>query len=101
MVPVEWHDATLADLDAHDEWRELRGLDPIADEIIDAINAAFARGYIYPKRRCQVRGEPLPVYQTLVEVRSKPFIIYFIDREQRPLIRRILHPRRDTSRVEV
>lgn len=98
--PVEWHDDAFEDLAAHDAWRVENKWDPMALEIYDAVSATFARGFVFPKKQCRLRGEPIPVFKTFVEVRSKKFIVYFLDPTP-PKIRRVLHPgQEDTGRVE-
>lgn len=97
--PVEWHDDALDDLVEHDVWRVSQNWVPIAGEIMQAVHAAFARGFVFPKEQCVVKGEPLPVYKTHVDVRSKRFRVYFLDGWP-PKIRRILHPNLDPGRAE-
>ncbi|MGE5674909.1 MAG: hypothetical protein ACM3XM_13720 [Mycobacterium leprae] len=100
MHRVDWHIDAAVDLEEHDAWRISHGWEPMATEIIDAVEAAFARGTVFPRQRCWVKGELSPVYRTLVEVRSKRFLVYFLDAKPRPLIRRVLHPKRDSDRIE-
>lgn len=59
MHPVEWHIDAATDLEEHDVWRISHGWDPIASEIIDHVEAAFAKVHVFPRHRCWVKGELL------------------------------------------
>lgn len=93
MRTLEWHAEAFDDLVDHDAWRVSHGWSPIAPEIMDSVSEAFHKGDIFPKSRCQIFGEIVPVYRTWVEVRSKRFFVYFLETPTCWVIRRVLHPR--------
>lgn len=99
MSPVDWHDDALNDLILHDLWRVQNGWERIGAEIMAGVEKAFAKG-VFPWRQARISGESIPVYRTRVTVRSKPFLVYFVEKGTGAVIRRVLHPRQDVSGVE-
>lgn len=98
---VNWTQEGLTSLAKLDAWRVSQGWDPIALDLLTAIEGYFDRwdpsqppGFV-PGRPVEVDGTPTDLRMATVTVRSKPFRVYFryLAPSQSFEVLRMLHPR--------
>ncbi|HWI51846.1 MAG TPA: hypothetical protein VNT01_06880 [Symbiobacteriaceae bacterium] len=100
MASVEWKPEGLDSLVRYDAWRFSQGWEPIATELMDAVEAYFRPHdpkrppRFLPGRPATRQGQPTDLRMVTVEIRSKPFRVFFRYRPGRQdfEILQLLHP---------
>lgn len=101
MAIVRWNPEALDSLIGHDMWRLSRGWEPLASELIAAVEAYFephapeqAPRFV-PGRPATMAGKETGLRMVMVEVRSKSFRVYFRYRKEIQAVEmvQVLHPR--------
>jgi len=100
MASVEWKPEGLDSLIRYDTWRFSQGWEPVATELMDAVEAYFCPhdpsqpARFLPGRPATRRGQPTDLRVVTVELRSKPFRVFFRYRPARQdfEIIQVLHP---------
>lgn len=101
MAIVRWNSEGLDSIIRHDSWRLSHGWEPMAAELMEAVEAYFKPfapkqpPRFMPGRRVKVVGVHTELRITTVQVRSKPFRVYFRYRQELRAfeVLQVLHPR--------
>ena len=101
MASVEWTQEGLASLARMDAWRVSQNWEPIAMELLMAVESYFHRwdpsqppGFM-PGRSVELEEGPTDLRMATVTVRSKSFRVYFryVSELSAFEVLRVLHPR--------